>query len=864
MKLKFIIALIFHCSLALSGVEALIKTANAQVNRIELNQNWKFKKAKKDEWKNAKVPGTVQEDLLRLEAIENPFIAQNEKEIEWIEKEDWIYKSNFKIPKNQLNKQIELHFEGLDTYASIYLNDELLLETNNLFRHWKLNLTGKLKAENQLRIYFYSPIKKGKKILKKLPYKLPAGNDVGKIKVSPVVRKAAFHFGWDWGPRIVTTGIWRPVYLLIYDENKIENVFTETKNINKEFAELSTNILLKNNPQNLSCKIYVDEQFIQEQKIKNLQEKLEFKILNPKLWQTNGLGKANLYEIKIEILKDGKIIDQQKHRIGLRKIELIHQPDSIGTSFYFKLNGKAIFIKGANYIPQSHFTNSLTEKDYRKILQAAADANMNMIRVWGGGIYEQDIFYEICDELGLLVWQDFMFANTMYPPDEAFLENIKAEVSDNILRLRQHPCIAHWNGNNEINVAWFNWGWQNQNGISSSDSAILYQNYQKIFQEIIPNQVQKLIPNSSYSHTSPLSNWGKAENFNHATMHYWGVFHGEESFAAYAKNVGRFNAEYGFQSFPDYRILEEIFGDEKPNFESKILDHRQKSYKGNRLIFKHLEEEFYPDPLNPPKGNNSLQKSPPSGGFRGLKNLCYLSQISQAYGISYAIQNHRIRQPHSMGTLYWQLNDCWPAISWSSLNYDGTWKALHYAVRENYNPQAIFIDTIGQNLEIILMNEKAGNEKYNLEIKLMDLEGKIYYKNEKTILLQNKNIVKDPVLEKIIQEKDKTNLLLFVQLKNENLELKKLHYFVSPKNLKLQKTQINYKIEQIEKEILIHIKTNKFAKNVCLRANLGGFFSDNYFDLLPNESRTISFETEEDWNDFENSFEILCLNDLLK
>ncbi len=323
-----------------------------------------------------------------------------------------------------------------------------------------------------------------------------------------------------------------------------------------------------------------------------------------------------------------------------------------------------MFMKGANYIPQDVFLPRVEKGQYERLISQVKRANMNMIRVWGGGIYEEDIFYDLCDKNGILVWQDFMFAGSLYPDDDEFKTNIKEEVKENIQRLRSHPCLAVWCGNNEIEVAWKNWGWQKQYGYSSQDSIEIWSNYQSIFQEMIPDLVTQYHPESNYTSTSPLSNWGTPENFNHSSMHYWGVWHGREPFEAFENNVGRFMSEYGFQSFPELKTLQKVIPDSSLYWDSPALKHRQKSYIGNGLILKHINQ-YYAEP-------------------ESFEDFLRLSQETQAKGMGMAIQSHIDGYPHCMGSLFWQLNDCWPGPSWSVLDYYGNKKAAYQVVKEKF------------------------------------------------------------------------------------------------------------------------------------------------------------------------------------
>jgi beta-mannosidase len=366
----------------------------------------------------------------------------------------------------------------------------------------------------------------------------------------------------------------------------------------------------------------------------------------------------------VKLYSKDDVVDTYTDKYGIRTIELVNQPDSIGTAFYFVLNGKEIFMQGANYIPQDVFLSRVTDNQYRTLLHAAKEANMNMLRVWGGGIYEEDLFYDLCDSLGILVWQDFMFAGSLYPDTKEFKENVKEEITQNIKRLRTHPCLAIWCGNNEIEVAWKNWGWQKQYGYSKSDSISIWKNYESIFLDLIPSLVSEHHPEAYYTSTTPLSNWGSAQNFNHGSMHYWGVWHGREPFENFSSNVGRFMVEYGFQSYPSISSLSQVIADTNLNLNSPSMAHRQKSFVGNGLILQHIEHYFD----KPETFEEFVQRS----------------QQTQAIGLQMAIEAHKRDQTHCRGTLFWQLNDCWPGPSWSVIDYYGQKKLAYDAVKQAF------------------------------------------------------------------------------------------------------------------------------------------------------------------------------------
>jgi beta-mannosidase len=634
-----------------------------------LHKNWEFSQDGDSAFRLANVPGQVHLDLLASGIIEEPFWQDNELKQRWIEQENWIYKKEFNVSSRQLkNENIELVFEGLDTYAEVFLNGDSILMADNMFRTWRVNAKPFLKkGVNELRILFESPVNHNREFVSDYRHQLPSGNETDDIpvKVAAFTRKASYHFGWDWGPRFVTAGIWKDIKLVTWNKVRIKNAYTRALSANREVAHMRTVIEIE-----ASTPGIYEVLLKQKTKIVNLKAGTntivhDFDIHKPNLWWTNGLGKPHLYSQKIKLRIDKTVLDSITDTYGVRTIELINEPDSIGTSFYFKLNGKPVFMKGANYIPQDVFLSRVTPEKYQALIATAKEAHMNMLRVWGGGIYEQDLFYDLCDQNGILVWQDFMFAGSLYPDDDGFKENVAKEIVDNIVRLRSHPCIALWCGNNEIEVAWKNWGWQNQYGYSEQDSVEIWNNYVSIFQELIPELVAEYHPGASYTSTSPLSNWGTAENFNHSSMHYWGVWHGREPFEEFENNVGRFMVEYGFQSYPEMSTLKTVMADSSLRLDSPLMSHRQKSYIGNGLITKHIEQ-YYDSP-------------------QSFEEFVELSQKTQALGLEMATEAHMNTRPHCMGTLFWQLNDCWPGPSWSVIDYYGNRKEAYQTVKKEFS-----------------------------------------------------------------------------------------------------------------------------------------------------------------------------------
>lgn len=705
-----------------------------------------------------------------------------------------------------------MQFEGLDTFAEVFLNNEKILDANNMFRTWKVDVKNNLKVgKNNLKIVFKSAVENGKAKAQKLSYTLPEKERI-------FSRKAQYHFGWDWGPRFVTSGIYRPIKLLFWNNATIENVKYEQEELNETIAKLNFKVTIDCQfAGNFDLKINGVQKVFELKKGSNVID-FPYEIKNPKLWWTNGLGKANLYPFDINLSKNKVQLSLKKLNIGLRTIELIQEKDSIGKSFYFKLNGKPVFMKGANYIPPDSFLPSAINSTYKEIVQNAVDANMNMLRVWGGGVYAEDTFYDECDKNGILVWQDFMFACAMYPGDEEFLDNVKNEVIDNVTRLQNHPSIALWCGNNENDEGWKNWGWQKQFKYSKQDSIQIWNDYEKLFHQLIPKTLDSLLSKKEnrYWPSSPSIGWGKKESLTQGDSHYWGVWWGKEPFEIYKQKVGRFMSEYGFQGMPNIETLEKVIQKEDLNFTSEAFKNHQKHPTGFETINEYMARDF-PVP-------------------KSLEKYNYVSQILQAYGMKTAIEAHRLAKPYCMGSLYWQLNDCWPVTSWSTLDYYGNWKASHYQVKESFAPTLLMVTEITNGLSIIGSNDNLEVQKGTLNAKLIDFSGKELWTASKECELNseiNTNCMDILFTELPKFAKEKTVLQLEFICKNKKTVA--YHYFVKPKELQLEKPTIEIKIVG---ETLIELKTNTLVKNLYLHSN-DSFFKENYFDLLPGISKII-------------------------
>ncbi len=830
--------------------------------RQKIEQNWTFNQVGKNDWLPAKVPGTVHTDLLANKKIEDPFYRMNEHNLQWIDKVDWEYKTTFTIDRKLLRKdRIELDFKGLDTYADVFLNGEKILSADNMFREWIVDVKKVLKnGENELHIVFKSPINEGIKKYDAQGYEIPVSDNdlaaIGKVegnkKVSVYTRKAGYHFGWDWGPRLVTSGIWRPVSLLAWDKAKIDNlqiIQNKVTDATATFTAVFEIDAAKNEKANLSIindgKILATSQVQLKKGTENYA--VNFEIKNPKLWWTNGLGEAHLYTLSGELEIEGQKTTTET-RIGIRTLELVRDKDEKGTSFYFKLNGHPVFMKGANYIPNDVFLPRVTKANYRKVVETAKNSNNNMLRVWGGGVYEDDYFYDLCDENGILIWQDFMFACAMFPGDKAFLDNVKQEAIDNVKRLRNHPSIGLWNGNNEILAAWYDWGWKEKEEKKSKENADkIWQTYVNIFHKILPDVVSKYDPQRSYWSSSPSSGTGIKADMINGDDHYWGVWWGKEPFETYATHIPRFMSEYGFQSFPEIATVRKYALPEDYDIFSDVMKSHQRSSIGNGTIEYYMLKEY---------------KKP-----KDFESFLYVNQVLQANGIKFGLEGHRRAMPYCMGSLYWQINDCWPVASWSSTDYYQNWKALQYYVKKGFSQVLVSPYEDKVKFRVGIVNDRLEPVHGELRLRLMNFDGKVIWEDASLVEIpanSSDNYFDVNKNEYRYKYRKQLSDLVFVAelVENGKVLSKNCFYFEPFKKLKIVHPELKFAVKQIDGGYNITLQTNKLAKNVYLQiGDEKGFFSDNYFDILPDEKVTITLKTKITEEKLNNVLTIRTLDD---
>lgn len=811
--------------------------------------NWEFRACGDETWLPAVVPGTVHTDLLRNGLIPQPFYGKNEHEMQWIDKKDWEYRTTLQLNEAWQELAVtELSFAGLDTYADVFVNNVHALSADNMFRAWTVDVKGLLRTgENEIRVRFRSVVNEDLPKLAQLGYDLPAPNDQSELgelqekRISVFARKAPYHYGWDWGPRFVTSGIWREAVLNGRDSVQIADLYIRQNAVKPEEARLTAVVEIEA-PEAWSGMLRMTtangQEWMQAIAVESGKHTVELDMVidQPKLWWCNGLGEPHLTPFEAQLLQGETMEASREVTTGLREIKLIREPDDRGASFHFELNGVRVFIKGSNHIPNDSFSTEVDEARYRHEIATAVESNMNMLRVWGGGIYEEDVFYRLCDEYGLLVWQDFMFACSMYPGDEQFLANVREEAFYNVRRLRNHPCIALWCGNNEIDSAWsqyednMGWGWKE--GLTAEIRETLWGYYEEIFHRILPEAVAAHHPGADYWPSSPLRDLtGNMDQ--HATrikgegdVHYWGVWHGVEPFENYNLKVGRFMSEYGFQSFPELKSVLSYAKEEDMELESEVMLAHQKNGRGNQLIKEYMDM-YLPQPKD----------------FRGF---LYMSQILQAEAIRIAIESHRRNKPYCMGTLYWQMNDCWPVASWAGMDYYGRWKALQYTVRSSFRDVLLSIEHMdGENLQVHAVSDLQQVLEGELSIRLHDHSGSVLREWTQPVSLEadSASVVFTVPTRQLLEGYEPVSVVLVASLISGGQVLeRKEHYFAADKDIPLVKPEITVAEVPGSAGVSFTVSSNVLARGVHLIAEEEGIFSDNFFDLLPGEPKTVQFQ----------------------
>lgn len=831
------------------------------MEKLFLNGDWELSQEEKDYVIEATVPGCVHTDLMNNDMLDDPYYRDNELQTMWIGETNWDYYRVFEVPEDLLNKdKVLLRCEGLDTLATIYINDEKIAYTDNMFRTYEFDVKSLLTAgENMIKVHFDAPLPYVRK--KEEKFQLPAWVGDHRLNGGGYIRKEPCNFGWDWGPKLTTSGIWRDIYLAAFDKARLNDVWIKqdhsqndvvglevipeiectgdlsgTENIDLKYTVSLKNKVVAEGQQNIDKFISDKDNSDKDNSEKN---GINIEIEDPQLWWPNNMGKQPLYQVRVELIdntsdnteENDEIIGEITKRIGLRTLRLEREPDQWGESFRFVVNGKAFFAKGANWIPADTFATRLEREDYYNLLEDVIEVNMNMLRVWGGGIYEDDAFYEICDELGICVWQDFIFACATYPGfDDDFLENVKAEAVDNVKRLRHHPSIALWCGNNELEQGLVGEEW------SQEEVTMSWEDYSRIFDHLLPDVVHELDPGRDYWPCSPHSPLGNREDFMNpkwGDAHLWGVWHGKEPFEWYRTCEHRFNSEFGFQSFPEPKTVYGYTEPEDRNITTHVMEHHQRSGIGNTTIMQYMLDWF---------------RLPTS-----FEDVLWSSQILQGMAIKYAVEHWRRSMPRGMGTLYWQLNDCWPVASWSSIDYHGRWKALHYMARKFYAPLLVsgLEDPEKGTVEIHVTSDKLEDGSGEVSWLLTDTAGaKIDSGSKEVKIPERENICAETVkLEEHLDNYGKRELMLWLELKvGEEIVSRNFVSFARPKHLKLKDPEISVEIlSQIEEGIHVQLTAANPALWTWLQVKDASVrFTDNFFHLVPGKPQRVVILPEEE------------------
>ncbi len=801
-----------------------------------LTGTWEFRQVGMDQWAPATVPGGVHTDLLALGRIPDPFVGDNEKKVQWVAESDWEYRRIFSVDEELAQRaHIDLVCDGLDTLATISLNGVILGSTANMFRQFRWDVKDLLKpGENEIGITFSSPVRycaEREKVrhMQGVPQGLPG---------APHLRKAPCQFGWDWGPQLPPIGIWKDIRLEGADDARIENVHLRQFHTEDQ-VQLEAEVTIQawhQGEYNILVQVIspTGEVWETSSTIDETQCAKAFIVIDhPQLWWPNGYGEQPLYQVQIS-LKGKQAEDEKVYQIGLRTIELRQEPDAWGKSFTFVVNGQPILAKGSNWIPADSFPTRITRERLEKLLRDAVLTHQNMLRVWGGGFYEDDRFYELCDRLGILVWQECIFACSVYPLDEPdFLENVHQEVLENVRRLRHHASLALWCGNNEMEWGLVGWEWP---GINLEPIKAAYTQF---FHQLLPSWIASEDPDHAYWPSSPSSGvaFQDPNGQEQGDSHYWEVWHGRKPFSAYRTQLPRFMSEFGFQALPPMETIRSFAEEKDWNMTSYIMECHQKNASGNQLIIAQMLDSF------------RLPKD--------FESLVYLSMVLQAEGIRYGAEHWRRHPERVSGILYWQLNDCWPVASWSSLDYFGRWKALHYAAKRFYAPVLLSIEDAPPVQTVYITNELRERWEGTLTWSLETLDGDVAKTGFQKVTAEPMQAMKLCEVDFSTILKDDPDLarsLVFIAelWQGEQMVSRQTAYFAPSKHLELKEPEINAQVK-VENETA-HITLTAASLSRLVELTFEGeeaVFSDNYFDLPAKRSIIVTVPIPAGWEETE-------------
>lgn len=806
------------------------------MHRQSLSGFWQVRQVDKQAWIPACVPGGVHTDLMAAGKIPDPFYGTNEEKVQWVAEKSWEYRRFFyPQPAVLQQEKIFLVCDGLDTLAEVRLNGKILGQTNNMFRSWSWEVKNFLReGENKLEILFRSPVAY---IRARQRVRRMADLNMG-IRGGAHLRKTPSHFGWDWGPRLPCTGIWQEIRLegrrggklggVRFDQEHTPGMVTLTARVQSELWEPSE----ERHTVRLSI-TGPDREVWQLDAPARPQTVMTVTIANPALWWPNGMGQQPLYNIEVALLNgEDEILDEQAFTIGLRTIALRQEEDEHGKSFVFVVNGVAMFCKGSNWIPADSFPARVTRERLEGLIRAAAESSQNMLRVWGGGYYESNPFYDLCDRYGILVWQDFQFACGIYPLDDpAYLDNVRCEVEENVRRLRSHACLALWCGNNEIEWLGGKLGWFRNPAVREA--------YERFFFHDLPAILAEEDPSRPYWPGSPSSNdpFRDPGGARTGDAHLWEVYHSFRQPNHYRKQNPRFVSEFGFQALPAQATVEAFCSEEERRAGSKVMACHQRALAGNPKLEWYLAQRF---------------RLP-----RSFDGMVYLSQVFQAEVVRTAVEHWRRNPTRTAGALYWQLNDCWPVTSWSSIDYYGRWKALHYAARRFYAPVLLSVEEHAERgrraADVWVSNDGAEPWQGRLHWTLETLDGEVIEGGDQPV-------VSPPCsagcLLKLDFESRRSSLdwrrtVLVVELwQGQRRHALKVVAFTAEKDMPVVDAGLQTSVQVADGRAQVQVTAKRLARFVEVSAaGADVIFSDNYFDLPAGRTETVAYALPEGWTE---------------
>jgi beta-mannosidase len=819
-----------------------------------------------EQWHAATVPSTVQTDLLRNGLIVDPFTGAHEAQLQWIGLADWEYRTTLNVDAATLShERVDLAFDGLDTYATVQLNGHQILQADNMFRRWRVPVKALLHTgANELTVTFASPIRRLLPATLKRAFQLPGefdsafGDEPKGVQTANYIRKAAYQYGWDWGPRYVTEGIWQPVRLETWDEARLETLHVIQNSVTANEASLDAQVRVESSiaakgtvsvsyttPKGERVVIpEVTAQFVPGSNTIHVPIVIE----RPERWWPVGYGPQNLYQVSAKV-KVGHETFIAERTTGLRTVHLLREKDQWGKSFGFEVNGVPLFAKGADVIPFDSFPDRVTPEKHRGILQSARDANMNMVRLWGGGYYESDDFYDECDRLGLMVWQDFMFGGAIPPDDPDFRANVEQEAIEQVDRLRDHPSLTLWCGNNEVETGWDAWPDRMllKENISAAERAKLETGMNLIFDDILKRTVAVHDPEVPYWPSTPSADHeAQANNNDNGDVHSWSVWSGSAPIEDYLKDTPRFVSEYGFEALPDMRTIRAFATPQEQTLDSPVMRAHQKFANGNgndRLLV--YLRRYYGEPKDFPA-------------------FVYLSQVMQAQAIELEAEHLRASRSRSMGSLYWQLNDCWPAASWASIDSFGRWKALQFHARRFYNDLLIAPIRQDGTTNVYAINDRTTPVQANVHMQVMNFDGRVLWESTTPSTLTPLSSARLSSLsdDTLLKGADPMKTLVSFTIEVDGKVVSRhISYFRAARDLSLPRAKVTAHVTTGAHGLEVTLHADTLAREVWISfGDQDVTLADNSFTMLPGESRTIPLESGVDAPILERALQIQTLD----